>query len=324
MREVRLLVHMGAEEDGAVVEEGLKGVVAADFGGKGTADEGGVALGVAIGETVELVDEEDGLVLIIAMGGEGKGDIAGFEEGDDFGDTVGMARGEDKGPEVKETVEEEGLFGGVGGGEGNGVRDAGKGGVEDVGQDIEFEEACDVEAGGIGHKRCKAGEVRFRLEEELIKIAEEAARKARKTGKAGSGAGGEFARDKRDAGARGFKGAKEVGPNIAFNEEKAVGFEAADKARHIPRKIEWEKGDEGSSSKEGLRCREARCGSGGDDKLLARKGTHEAIDERAGALDFADGGGVDPEGATLRCGHLKAQAREEVGIAPPKEIGEAR
>jgi len=136
---------------------------------------------------------------------------------------------------------------------------------------------------------------------------------------AGKGAIGNAAADEEhwDVAATGF--AEEVGPDFGFEDDDGGGFDGVEDAADAESPVEGEK-DHGVGEGHALFGESvAGKGGGGDDKGTLGVGIFQAARQGYAGEGFADGDGVNPDGAGMLGGKLfesrngKAEALAEIG-----------
>jgi len=339
----REIFHGGAE-DGDFAEGGrFEDIVASGIDERAT-DEDAISEAIEGGEFTDGIEEEDGDVVgdrVQAVAGAGGNSGTGkreFRAADEFtmglfdeiggeGETLGLAGSEDEQSFWKialdhaEDEEGERLFGGdyAAGDDERAAAAAGAFFFEPFGEgsglrqfEVVFQVAADGDFFGWGTEGADAVGVRLGLHEEGGCVAEgglqerlqEEAECAEITLPAGEGAIGNAAADEEDGDFATAGFAKEVGPDFGFEDDDGGGFDgvedAADAEGPVEREIDYGIGEGHALFSESVTGK----GGGGDDERALRVGVFQAAGEGDAGESFADGDGVNPDGAGVLRGEL--------------------
>jgi len=352
------IFHRRAEDGDFAEGSRFEDIVASGIDERAT-DEDAVGEAIEGGEFADGIEEEDGDVVgdgvqaiagVRGATGTGKREFRAadeftmglFDEIGGEGETLGLAGSEDEQSFWKialdhaEDEEGERLFGGddaAGYDEGAAAATGafffepfGEGGGR--GQfEVVFQIAADRDFFGWGTEGADAVGVRLGLHEEGGCVAEgglqerlqEEAECAEITLPAGEGAIGNAAADEKDGDFATAGFAKEVGPDFGFEDDDGGGFDglddAADAEGPVEREIDYGIGEGHALFSESVTGK----GGGGDDERALRVGVFQAAGEGDAGEGFADGDGVNPDGAWMLGGEFfesrngKAEALAEIG-----------
>ena len=136
---------------------------------------------------------------------------------------------------------------------------------------------------------------------------------------AGEGAVGDAAADEQDGDFAATRFAEEVGPDFGFEDDDDGGFDGVENAANaegpVEGEIDYGVGEGHALFGEGVTGE----GGGGDDERALGVGVLQAASERYAGEGFADGDGVNPDGAGVLSGEFfefrngKAEALAEIG-----------